>query len=409
MARRGEGGPLIRRTVGAAQLGDMPKGDELSLTEARSRAKAMLSDLKAGIDPREAARAASASQKAGGVGADGSDPKSFSGVAAAYFQDSSKRGGQRLRSRAELERKVKVDLAEWRDRPVAEITRAEIRALLRTKAVTSPVSANRLLALIRRILRWAVREEIIDANPATDIDPPAEERERERVLTLDEIARIWAGCSELGFPFGPLIRLLILTAQRRGEVGELRWSEIDGNVWRLPDSRAKRGKGHLIPLSPRALAILVDLPRVGDKPEFVFSTGRRRPTPTADPNEKRPPARVAGWSRAKTRLDKIIASAAAKGAKEPLELKRHLLPAWTLHDIRRSVATHLRDGDVMGDDRVERLIVSKILNHAEGGMTRLYDRYSADPEQRAALDAWARRIDALVGLNLPPPKRQEEV
>jgi integrase len=214
--------------------------------------------------------------------------KTLAEVAAAYFQDSSKRGGQRLRSRGELERKVKVDLAGWRDRAVVEITRAEIRALVRAKAVSSPVSANRLLALIRRILRWAVREEIIDANPATDIDPPTEERERERVLTLDEIAQIWAGCTELGFPFGPLIKLLILTAQRRGEVGELRWSEIDGNVWRLPDSRAKRGKGHLIPLSPQALAILADLPRVGDKPMLVFTTGRRRPDGRLEPGEDPP-------------------------------------------------------------------------------------------------------------------------
>jgi integrase len=83
------------------------------------------------------------------------------------------------------------------------------------------------------------------------------------------------------------------------------------------------------------------------------------------------------------------------------------LAPWTLHDIRRSVATHLRSSDVMGKDQVDRLTISKILNHAEGGMTRVYDRYSADQEQRAALEAWAERIEMRVGLNVATLTRRE--
>lgn len=115
---------------------------------------------------------------------------------------------------------------------------------------------------------------------------------------------------------------------------------------------------------------------------------------------KAPAAPVSGWSRMKDRLDKIIAEAAAKEAEEPLDMERHGLAEWTLHDLRRSVATHLRDADVMGEARVDRLTVSKILNHAEGGMTRLYDRYSSDPEKRAALEAWALVVERLCGLNV---------
>jgi integrase len=398
MRRVGRGGPLVRRTIGRAYLGDGPLvAGEYRLPDAREKARLVLRDMERGIDPKVAAEQARRSEEQARSEA---AKNSFGAVAAAYFADPSKRGGAGLKSKRELERKVRVDLAEWADVPIRDIRRPDVRGLIQRKATASPVAANRLLALVRRIFRWAVREDILEINPAQDIDPPTEERERERVLKLDELRQIWAASDHLGYPFGPIVKLLILTAQRRGEVGGMRWVEIDGDVWRLPDSRAKRGKGHLIPLSPRAKVTLSDLPRIGDKPDLVFSTGRRRrPTPTG---QEVAPALLGGWSQAKARLDKIIAQTAAKVANEPVDAERHALPPWTLHDIRRSVATHLRDADVLGADRVDRLVVSKVLNHAEGGMTRLYDRYSADPEKRCALEAWSRRIEQLCGLNVVP-------
>lgn len=385
-------GKLVRRTVGKVAPHDGPQREgELSLPAARDRARKLLSDLSRGVDP-DGRKARPAAGKA-------STPRTFGEVAAAYSKDPAKRGGGALKSKGELERKVRVDLAAWKDRPVVDITRADVRAVISAKHASSPVSANRLLALVRRILRWAVREELIPANPAMDIEATAE-TERERVLKPQELARVWAGAEAMGYPYGPLVQLLILTAQRRNEVAEAPWSEIDGNAWRLADDRAKRGKGHLIPLSPRAVSIIESLPKMGDPPKLLFTTGKRAAKKGEKIDPKAPPAPVSGWSRMKARLDRIIAEQAAKAADEPLDLEKHSLPPWTLHDIRRSVATHLRDGDVMGDDRVERLTVSKILNHAEGGMTRLYDRYSADPEQRRALEAWALRIERLCGLNV---------
>jgi integrase len=307
-AMRRVNGKMVRRTVGRAHIGEGPPAPgELLLADARSKARLILSDLQRGIDSQgdlaaravrktENARYAKAAAIAEDLCAASAASRTFAAVSANYFADPSKRGGASLRSRAELERKVRVDLAAWHDLSIDAITRQEIRAVVKRKARTSPVSANRLLALIRRILRWAVREEIIAGNPATDIDPPAQETERARVLTLEELARIWAGCDVLGYPFGPIIKILILTAQRRSEVGSLRWSEINESVWRLPDLRAKRGKGHLIPLSPRAVAILAAVVKVGDNPELVFTTGRRRFPPA--PGEKVVPAPVGGWSRA---------------------------------------------------------------------------------------------------------------
>jgi len=388
-------GRLVRRTVGRYPALHLAHGDplrpgEMWPADARDKARRMMADLARGIDP-DAKRLAPAAR---------GNPSTFGEVAAAYFDDPSKRGGAALRSRAELERKARVDLAAWKNRPVAEITRADVRAVINAKHATSPVAANRLLALARRVLRWAVREELIGANPAADIDPPAQEDERDRVLSLGELARVWHGAEALGYPYGPIIKLLILTAQRRGEVAGMERGEIDGKNWRLPDGRAKRGKGHLVPLSPRAVSILDEgVPQVGASP-LVFTTGKRSARKGEKVDPKAPPAPVSGWSRVKDRLDKLIAQAAAKGADEPLDMERHALRPWTLHDIRRSVATHLRDADVMGDARADRLTVSKILNHSEGGMTRLYDRYAADPEKRRALDAWALVIGRRCGLNV---------
>lgn len=386
-------GKLVRRTVGKVAPADGAAVEgELTLPAARERARKLLEALARGIDP-DAAKAAQA-----GAGA-ASTPRTFGEVAAAYFKDPSKRGGAALRSRGELERKVRVDLAAWKDRPIAEITRADVRAVINAKHATSPVSANRLLALVRRILRWAVREDLIGANPAMDIDRPAQEEERDRVLTLAELQRVWAGAEAMGYPYGPLIKMLILTAQRRNEVAGLLRDEIDGKNWKLPDARAKRGKGHLVPLSPRAVAILEDLPTIGGSP-LMFTTGKRAAKKGEKVDAQAQPAPVSGWSRMKDRLDRVIAEQAAKAAKEPLDMERHGMAPWTLHDLRRSVATHLRDEEVMGAARVDRLTVSKVLNHAESGVTKLYDRYSSDPEKRAALEAWALVIERLCGLNV---------
>ncbi len=405
-------GKMVRRSVAKApppesQPGDRLANGELWPADARDRARTLLNELARGIDTKreekDAADLVKLELAAAEARAADAARRTFAAVAAAYFADTSKRGGARLRTLAELQRKVRVDLADWADKPIESITRSDVKAKLREKALTSPVSANRLLALIRRILRWAAREDLISANPAWEVDAPTEEVERDRVLTLQELTSIWKAADALGYPFGGLTKLLILTAQRRGEIAGLRWSEIDGMVWKLPDDRAKRGKGHLVPLSPLALDVLNALPRLDGPSGFVFTTGRRKPGTTIEAE----PVPVAGWSRAKRRLDDLIAAAAAKengvsheDLTKPEKLAAYRLADWTLHDIRRSVSTHLRDSEVMGPSRVDRLTVSKILNHAEGGMTRIYDRYSADPEKRQALDAWSDRVKRLLGLNI---------
>ena len=147
------------------------------------------------------------------------------------------------RTRDEMQRKIDVDLADWHDRQITEIARRDIKELIRVKARTSPIAANRLLSLIAKIFNWAVKEELIEASPAIQIDRPGQETERERSLTVDEIKIVWEAFDQLGYPFGPLFKMLLITGQRRGEVAGMKWSEITADGWRTPGRARQEGQG----------------------------------------------------------------------------------------------------------------------------------------------------------------------
>jgi integrase len=150
--------------------------------------------------------------------------------------------------------------------------------------------------------------------------------------------------------------MLLVTGQRRGEIAGIRWSEITAEGWLLPGERAKKGKGHLVPLSTLAREILSDAPQIGN---LVFRSRIDKP--------------LQGWTRAIDRAREL------SGVNE-----------WHLHDLRRTFATQLR---TIG---IDRLVVSKLLNHAEAGVTQVYDRYSADPEKAAAMERWANRLREII-------------
>jgi integrase len=316
-----------------------PPYDLLSLADARTKAKAIMTDAHGGIGPELRKKR--------------EEKGTFGAVAAAFMQDYAKDH----RTRGEYQRKIDVDLADWHDRQITDIKRADIKDLIRVKARTAPVAANRLLSVISKIFNWAVKEEIIESSQATQLDRPGKETERERSLSAEEIKNVWGVFDGLGYPWGPLYKMLLVTGQRRGEVAGMRWSEINGEGWKLPGERAKKGKGHLVPLSSLAREILDGAPQIG---ELVFRSNRDAP--------------VQNWSKAAKRLRKLC------GPMEP----------WHLHDLRRSFATHLRS---LG---VERLVVSKLLNHTEGGTTKIYDRYGADPEKSAAMERWANRLREII-------------
>jgi integrase len=228
-----------------------PAYPHLELAEARSQAKQIIADAQAGIGPDERKKRDA--------------KKSFRAVADAFMVAH----GNKLRTRKEVRRKIDIDLRAWHDLQISDIKREDIQELVREKAATSPIAANRLISQITKIFNWAVKESIIKSSPAVLLDRPGEETERERNLSAEEIRTVWAAFDEIGYPWGPLFKMLLVTGQRRGEVAGMRWSEITAEGWLLPGERAKKGKGHLVPLSTLAREIFGGVPEIGESSLLV--------------------------------------------------------------------------------------------------------------------------------------------
>lgn len=232
--------------------------------------------------------------------------------------------------------------------------------------------ANRVLAAVRRMFAWCVDRGIIETSPCSGLRPPAVERSRDRVLSDEELWRVWLASDEVGWPFGPLAKLLILTGQRLNEVSRLRWAEIDMNarLWTLPRQRTKSNVAHTVPLSSQSVSLLSGLPALSSEAGLVFTTTGYSP--------------VGGFSRAKTRIDAAIARSRPFG--EPIA-------RWTFHDLRRTAASG------MARLKIDIHVVEKVLNHSSGsfaGIVGVYQRHTFAEEKRDALQAWGNFVEQLV-------------
>jgi integrase len=226
-------------------------------------------------------------------------------------------------------------------------------------AKSGPIESNRVRSSLAAFFAWAIREGMLAANPAAG-GSRAPERSRDRVLGDDELKAIWSATAD-DRDYSAVVRLLMLTGCRAAEIGELRWSEVDGNRISLPGLRTKNGREHAVPLSPAARAIIEARPRRG---EFVFGKNMDRP--------------FTGWSVSKAELDARLGTAVAH---------------WTHHDLRRSFATKAAD---LG---VQPHIIEAVLNHVSGhkhGVAGVYNRSSYETQKRHALSAWADRLLAIV-------------
>jgi integrase len=360
----GSKNPVPRR------IGDYPA---MPLAIARKIARQWREDIRNGVDPKD-------KEEIGRREQDHRPIFTFAEALEIFAEDhlADLRSGNAVK--AALRSHV---LPQWRERPVHEIRRADIVALIRTLREELPIEANRVLSYLKTMFGWMVDQAMIEASPAQSIRRPAPEVTRDRVLSEFEIRAIWLACRELG-AFGRAVKVMLATGQRRSEVGSMAWSEIDRKlaVWRLPKGRTKAARAHVVPLSRLALKAIAEGPAHGD---YVFSASRRSP---ADADAGAGPIR--GWSKAKAHLDKIVLEKArelsrAAGASAPKEIA-----AWRLHDLRRTAATYLAR---LG---VDRIVIGKLLNHTERGVTAVYDRHSYDREKRRALDLWAARLQVIV-------------
>jgi integrase len=347
------------------RIGDYPP---MSLAEAREIAREWRRDIAKGIDPKERAAEAAREQqrlKANTFGA------AFADFAADHLKT--------LRTGAAAEAQVRKHIfPTLESRPLREIKRAELFALLKQVKKNAPIGVNRITAYVKKFFLWAIENDLVDDSPAASIKRPASEKDRarDRVLNDWEIRAFWLACGEMG-AFGRAFRFMLATGQRRTEVGAATWGEIDKSraLWTLSKGRTKANRAHDVPLSGLALSILDECPKLGD---FVFASGKS--------GNAGGQVALRGWSMAKERLNALMVThARADGEEAPKENEE-----WHLHDLRRTAATH------MARLGVDRLVISKILNHAEGGVTKTYDRHRYEAEKRAALDRWALHLQAIV-------------
>jgi integrase len=284
-------------------------------------------------------------------------------------------------------------LPRWGERPLTDIAKADVLELVNDKAANrerkrkgsdgggAAVQAGKMLTRLRTFFGWAVANNLAVADPTAGVRRPAKEAQRDRVLTDDEIRAFWAATDGLGYPFGPLFRLQLLTAQRQNEVAGLRWPEFDNRedpaIWTIPGTRAKNNKPHIIHLGPLAAEIIAALPRI-DGQDLLFSTMGKTP--------------ASGFGVAKARLDTRMLTALREIAGQTADL-----PSWTLHDLRRTATTGMARLGIAPH------VCDRVLNHTAGtirGVAAVYNRFEYLAERKAALEAWGRFVEELIRPNV---------
>jgi integrase len=269
-------------------------------------------------------------------------------------------------------------------KPLPDIRRSDIAALFDSIPREKMGLRRKAHAVLRRMFRWAVGRGDLDRSPLEGMEAPPAPKSRDRWLRDWELRLAWLAAGELGYPFGTLYRLLILTGQRREEVAGLDWKELDrdSREWSIPAARAKNGYATAVPLST---IVLDELDKIADgerwpRRGFVFTTRGNAP--------------VSGFSGAKMRLDDAMLALARTEAKVAGDNPEHVeIAPWRAHDLRRTLATGMQRLGV----RFE--VTEAILNHVSGaraGVAGVYQRHDWKQEKRDALDAWARHVEQVV-------------
>jgi integrase len=319
---------------------------QLGLAEARGAARKASERIDSGVAPAEPAP----------------HPRSAAAVTLGTLLDRYEamrtREGQRIKALPKAMRAMRLHLKPFLALPADEFSKADLRTVRdRLIEADTATAANRLLASLGPVMRWAAEEDLIPANIVPTVRRTAE-RKRDRVLTKKEIAAIWKGCDRLGphevaKNYGRLVKFLLLTAQRRDEAASLRHGHILDGIWRQTENKADRP--HNIPLPPLALALV----GTGDAREYVFG-GRL--------------SKIAAFSKWKTLLDK------ASGVTD-----------WRLHDLRRTAASNMQELGVPNH------IVQACLNHSIPGVGQVYLRGELEKQKRESLETWATAVTRIIG------------
>lgn len=340
------------------------------------------------VDARELARAAQLTVAKGGDPVTDKraarDVLTFGELAHAYIEDHAK---PNKRSWAEDHRQLESSLLpKWRNRPAADVTAEDLLSVLNAKIRDgAPVAANRLRALVSRIYTVGAEQRLVPAtaNPVIGVKKPIKEKTRDRVLTDDEIRRLWEACATQNPYVCAWFRLRLVTAQRGGELMQMRWQDVDpkSHFWTIPGEFVKNAHGHRVYLNATARKLLKAVPREDDA-LWAFPK-------SALGDYKHVGRRLAQGTRAN-----IVAVPKADGkARDRADIRGH--------DLRRTAASLMASGGV------PRFVISRILNHSEQkDITSVYDRYSYDAEKRAAMEFWNRQLTAVLAGKSPSAVRR---
>lgn len=332
--------------------GQHPKitiGDAASwpLEAARKEARALAVKMDRGIDPRreQAVKIEAAKTVLAGVMAD-------------YLETCK----PRLKPRTFVETRHHLE-HHWQPLhtlPIAGITRATVATRLREIAKGSGlVAADRARSALSAMFTWAVGEGLCDSNPVVGTNKNSADKPRDRILTDDEVARLWQALPDNDY--GAILKLLLLTGCRRDEIGSLCWSEVDfeDKALRLPGLRTKNHREHYLPLPHAAVKILRSIEGRDADRDLIFGMGK---------------GGFSGWSHAKAELDEKL------NFKEP----------WRLHDLRRT----FRSG--LGRLGIPPHVCEATINHLPAKLIQIYDRHTYAAEKKSALQQWAAHVEAII-------------
>jgi integrase len=347
---------------------------ELTLEQARTKARQWLALIQRGIDPAE-------EEERKRLAEDRKRANSFAAVAEDFIRTklpSERRG-------AEVERAIRREfIPAWGKRPVTDITALDVLAIIRPIKERAPYLAHNTLGYAKRLFSWAIDQHVygLETSPCDRLKPKkiiGERKPRQRVLSDEELFAFWRAASRMPYPYGPLLRMLLLTGQRHSDVAGAPWSEIslDRAEWIIASGRFKSDTSHLIPLTDDTLAILRALPRFRGG-TFVFTTtGGEKPTD------------IRGWAKSQldARMLQTLRALARKRGDDPNGVK---LPPFVIHDLRRTMRTRLTQL------RIPTEVAEATIGHGKKGLERHYNLYEYADERREALALWARRVRSIV-------------
>ena len=341
---------LVYRLGGRTRRMTIGRYPTIPLAEARKKAHLALVEISDGVDPA-LVMTKPAKQ----------NPLAVELLVEDYIEKYAK---PRTRDWFETKRLLEREFIEhWRGRTIDAISKGDVITAIDGMVRRGvPGAANRAFAIVRRFFNWCVERDLIDRSPCDGLKTPAKIFARDRVLHDDEITSIWQAATKMDYPFGLLVKLLLLTGQRRGEVISMTWDALDfeQGLWSLPASNTKSGRAHEVPLTDPCMEILQSVPRIDNQLLFP-ARGKDHP--------------ISGFSKWKTRLDGLSG-----------------VDGWRLHDLRRTAATGMARFEVPPH------VVERILNHTSGtfgGVAGVYNRFGYLPEMRDALEKWSEHVMSL--------------